>query len=330
MRESWQRFEAVLRGQAPDRVPLTQTWGPHGPQWRRLLGREPAGDADLLAYKLALDLPIGLRIARVWNPFGSDWQTASDGTDHYVQGHLQPGASLAPYADTDDLAAFAPRARAAVRASHEAGLAAEGVVMSCIHACSTAMGLEGLAIAAYEQPDWLADAMELVETYNRRTVAVLIDAGVDLVLFDGDCAYKQGLMLSPAMMRRFWFERTRRTVDLLHEAGVWAYYHTDGKVDEVLPMLIELGFAAFHGCEKAANDLGHLKRAFGDRITLIGNADQVELTRGPVDRIVAETRRMLAIGAPGGRFVADVNTSVHECIPVEHYEAFVETVRREG
>ena len=286
-------------------------------------------DADLLQYKKFLRLPIGLRVSRT-PPFGAATALASDGTEHYVPNALAIGASLRPYLNESDFDNFVTQAHQVVELSHQADLAAEGRVTSCIHALSTALGLEGLAIAAYEHGDWLEEAMELVEHRNRRAISAMIDTGVDIVLFDGDCAYKNGLMLSPEMMCRFWFGRTRQTVKLLHGAKVWTYYHTDGKVDEILPMLIELGFGAFHGCEKAANDLAHLKQNFGDKITLIGNADNAELTMFSVERIAAETEEMMRIGSPGGRFIADVNTSVPPQAPVENYEAFVQTVRHSG
>ena len=329
MNENWNRFEAILQGRIPDCVSLTHTWGYHPAHALKLLGRPMETDADLLEYKNLFKLPIGLRVSRI-SPFGANTALASDGTEHYVPNVLAVGASLKPYLDESDFGEFVAQTRQVVKFSHQTGLAAEGRVISCIHALSTALGLEGLAIAAYEYADWLEEAMELIERRNRRAISAMIDAKVDIVLFDGDCAYKNGLMLSPEMMRRFWFDRTCQTVKLLHDAEVWAYYHTDGKVDEVLPMLIELGFAAFHGCEKAANDLAHLKREFGEQITLIGNADHAELTLFSPERIITATEQMMRVGAAGGRFIADVNTSVPAQAPLENYEAFVQAVRGAG
>jgi len=326
MHDNWIRLETVLRGGIPDRVPLVHTWGPHWGHFHDFFGRQPKGADDHLTYNCKMGLPTGLRVGH-GGPYGGASGTASDGTSHYMQGGMVPGESLAKYDRTPDLSELVEQAREAVKVSHSYGLGAEGFVTSCIHAVSIALGLEGLALAAYEHADWLEDAMEIIEHRNRRAMAVYIDAGIDIVLFDGDCAYKQGLMLSPEMMRRFWFGRTKETIQVLHDAGTLAYYHTDGNVYELLGMLIELGFVAFHGCEKAANDLGHLKRTFGDKITLFGNADHTELTFWTPERIAAETEQMMRIGAPGGRYAADVNTSMPACA-AENYQAFLDTVNR--
>lgn len=329
MHDNWNRMDTVLRGEIPDRVPLVHTWGPHWKHLHKYLGRTPECGEDQLRYNIDIGIGTGLRVG-YGGPFGAASGTASDGTSHYLQGGIQPGDSLEPYRNSEEpdaMAKLAEQAEDIVRRSHAYGLAAEGFVTSCIHALSIALGVEGLAIAAYEHGDWLEDAMEIVELRSRRAMAVYADAGIDLVLFDGDCAYKQGLMISPAMMRRFWFGRTKETVQILHDAGVWAYYHTDGNTNELLPMLIELGFAAYHGCEKAANDLGRLKRSFGDKITLLGNADNAELTMFSPEQIVAETEEMMRTGAPGGRYMADVNTSMPDCA-LENYQAFLDTVNR--
>ena len=329
MNENWKRFECVLRGVIPDKVPFTHTWCLHDLHVMKVLGRPISGINDEIEYRSQVGLPLGVRVSR-GSGLSADFQISSDGSEKYVQGSLKPGSSLKPYEDTEDISKFVSRCKEIVQANHDAGLAAEGLVTSCIHALSTSLGLEGLSFAIYENWDWLEEAMELVERRNRRTIAAFIDAGVDIVLFDGDCAYKGGPMISPEMLEKLWYDRTKNTVSILHDAGIWAYYHTDGKVDEVLPMLISLGFAAFHGCEKVANSLSHLKNEFGDKITLIGNFDQAELTNMTVEQVVAETKIMLEHGAPYGRFIADLNTSVREFIPLENYNAFLDTICRFG
>lgn len=329
MNEYWERFETVLKGEIPDRVPLMHVWGLHKPHMAKRLGYEPQNDNDRLKYQLCMEMHLGLR-SYAESPFGSGKETASDGTQHYIQGGINAGCPLNDKRKMPEIAELIHAYRPVAEASHRAGAAAEGVVTSCIHALSKALGLEGLAIACYEEPDWLDEAMELVEQYNRTAITAMIEAGFDIVLFDGDCAFKQGLMISPDMMRHFWFNRTRETVKLLREAGVWSYYHTDGKTDEVLPMLIEAGFAATHGCEKAANDLGYLKKQFGHKITLIGNADLDELTRFTPEQVYTTTCQMLATGMPQGRYVADINTMVEDFIPLENYQAFVDAVKEDG
>jgi len=149
---------------------------------------------------------------------------------------------------------------------------------------------------------------------------------VDGVLFDGDCAFKSGLMVSPPVFRELVFDRTARTVAALKEADIPYALHSDGKADDLLPVLIDLGFSAFHGVEAAANDLGDIKARFGGDITLVGNMDVVFLTHSTPDEVREATLAMLETGSPGGRYMAACNTSPMDYIPNENYLAMVDTI----
>ncbi len=327
----WARFRAVLAGEIPDRVPLVHIWGDHPGfmnAWIQAAGYTGSDEERLLWYRRDAGFPIGLQVGW-WSKLPRGYADAG-GIQRYTQGGLPAGSSLRQFEHIGDLDLLRAQCRHAVAASHRFGLACRGNLTNCFHALAVAMGLEQFALAIYEQPDWLEEAMEQAERYNRRGLEVMLDEGVDFILFDGDCAYKTSTMISPEQMRRFWFERTRQTIRLAGEAGAWTCYHTDGRVDDVLPMLIEMGVDCFHGCEKAANDLEHLKRSFGDRITLIGNADHSELTFGTPEMIVAETEGMIRTAAPGGRYAADINTQVPQEAPLENYRSFYDTVMRVG
>lgn len=201
----------------------------------------------------------------------------------------------------------------------------------CFHRIATSMGLEHFACACYDRPDFVHEAMAWVERRNLAALeAVVAPLRPDFVLLDGDCAYKTGTMVAPAMMRDFCFEPTRRTVEAVGGLGIPCVFHSDGKLDDVIPMLLDLGIAAVHGCEKNANDLAHLVETFGDRIVLCGNMDVVFLAVATPHEVEVETWRMLETGAARGRFVAGCNTSPLDYIPIENYVTMAETVRMYG
>ena len=106
--------------------------------------------------------------------------------------------------------------------------------------------------------------------------------------------------------------------------------HTDGKIDEVIPFVIKLGFSAIHGIEAACNDLGEIKERFGKQISLIGNMDIVDLTRKKPIEIEEETKKMLADGKPNGGYIAGCNTLVAKYIPLENYLTMLNAIKRYG
>ena len=198
----------------------------------------------------------------------------------------------------------------------------------CFHAIATSMGLKNFVVRVYDDFDFVDRAFEWVEERNRVAIdAVIREVRPDVVLFDGDCSYKTGLMINPKLFRRLVFERTKETVSHLKRLKIPYVFHTDGKLDDVIPLLIELGFSLVHGCEKLANDLSDLVTRFGDDIVLAGNMDIGFLSRASPEVVFHETRLMLETGSRKGRFVAACNTSPMDFIPDENYLAMVDAIK---
>ena len=317
----------VVRGEQTERVPFWEVWFMReGALSREIMG----GPADTVEKEIALAQRMGwqhLRIDGVDAGLPRTYRTASDGTERYSpEGALHSLAQLEeiPPLDLDYLS---QHVAGRVEAANENGLAAIAYAPWCFHAVATSMGLLNFAYKTVDDVDFLHAALEFVEERNRVAIReVLIPLGVDAVLFDGDCAYRNGLMVSPRVFRELTKSRTAKTVAPLREAGIPYTFHSDGQLDDVIPMLVELGFSAVHGIEAMANDLADIKRRFGHMITLMGNMDITFLGMSSVEHVREATRRMLDTGSPGGRYVAACNTSPEDFIPVENYLAFAEEI----
>lgn len=197
----------------------------------------------------------------------------------------------------------------------------------CFHIIATSISLEPFACACYDRPNFIHEAMIWVESRNHHAVQEVVSrVQPDFVLIDGDCAYKTGTMISPEMMTDFTLEPSRQTFKLISDLGIPIAFHTDGRLDDVIPLLLELGVSAVHGCEKQANDLCHLVSEFGDQITLCGNMDVLFLSAAPPEEVSAETEKMLQIGSSSGQFIAGCNTSPQDYLPPENYRAMANAI----
>mgnify|MGYP001589028075 CR=1 FL=1 len=315
----------AFRGEKPHRVPFWEVWYMMAGLTRHLLGE----DADTPEKQVKLAKLLG------WDAIcgggaGPDLpaasKVASDGTSHYVPGALTSLDQLhKPYPDPRHW--LEPLQRR-IAVAHDEGLAVWFILVWCFEGIATAMGLERLAFKCHDDIAFLHTAFEWVEDWNRLVIReVVIPSGVDFVLFSGDCAFKNGLMVHPKTFRELTCERTRATVQPLKARGIPYTLHCDGKIDDVAPMLIELGFSALHGIEAQANDLGEVKQRFGRDICLVGNMDVVFLTHATKDDVRRKTEQMLMVGSPGGRYVAACNTSPLDYIPYENYLAMVDVIR---
>lgn len=317
----------TLKGEKTDKIPFWEVWFlERGELARKVLG----GCIDCVEKEIEVAKHFGYDCARingVARPLPGNMGLTSEGKEHYIGGGLHDLTQLEnlPPLDIDKIRR---EMSGKVKKIHDVGLAAIMYQPWCFHAVNTSMGLENFSMKVYDDIDFLHAAFDYIEDSNRLMIEeVAIPLGMDAVMFDGDCAYKNGLMISPEIFRELVFERTKNTVAPLKEAGIPYTLHSDGKLDEVIPVLIELGFSGVHGIEAAANDLKDIKERFGKDITLIGNMDITFLGYATLDKVRTETKKMLDIGSPGGRYIAACNTSPEDFIPLDNYEAFAEVIR---
>ncbi|MFP4248191.1 MAG: uroporphyrinogen decarboxylase family protein [Armatimonadota bacterium] len=319
-------LRATLAGELTGRVPRQEMFFNNPRIERHLIGRERGRD-PVATLELALALQWGMCWAGSWSirPGGRN-DVASDGTSHYAGGCELTWAIVEQMAQAEPPPMDQTARNIALFRSE--GLLAHVFMLHCFHSAATGIGMERLCMMVYDQPDLLAEYMRQVEAFNRRGLKALLDTGVapDIAVFDADCAFKTAMMVSPSDYRRLIFEPTKATCEMLADAGITILMHTDGKIDNVYPIWLEMGVAGAHGVEKQANDLAEIKRKFGDRMTLFGNFDPVALATDMPENIREQARQMVEIGRDGGRYVAAVNTIVGENVPPENYFAFVEGV----
>ncbi|MGQ9513495.1 MAG: uroporphyrinogen decarboxylase family protein [Thermoproteota archaeon] len=254
-------------------------------------------------------------------------QVASNGSSHYAGGSLVSLEQLEErkLPDWSETARYWKKDQKLI---NDKGLISWVILPWCFHTIVTSMGLRNFAVKLHEDFEFIDTAFEWVEERSRKAIDSLVrEVEPDFVLFDGDCSYKHGLMVNPQLFRRLVYDRMKETISHVKQIGIPYTFHSDGKLDDVIPLLVELGFSAVHGCEKKANDLEHLVKKFGDDIVLVGNMDVVFLAQATPKEVRDETKDMLRIGGKKGRFVASCNTSPLDYIPEQNYLAMVETIR---
>ncbi|MBI5693774.1 MAG: hypothetical protein HZC55_27180 [Verrucomicrobia bacterium] len=163
-------------------------------------------------------------------------------------------------------------------------------------------GLDRLLLDVLDEPEWCAD---MFATYTRLLVATL-ERGLSLGLKpDGlflveDMAFKTSLLISP----RTWDALLRPCYEqlgtLLRRQGIRFLMHTDGRVWDLLPRLLEVGVEALNPMECTAGmDLAELRRRYPRRMACYGNLSVAGLL-GERAALEAELQRKIPLGVGGG------------------------------
>jgi len=208
----------TLNGETLDHVPYFEFWGIPGHVQAHFLGRPPKTWEDWLQVVKI----VGMGAISVggfgWVPHYSS-STASDGTAHYDGRGFSTREEFERFSPPNPSRALAELSDK-VKIVHEEGLAAVVYITHCFHAISIAMGLENLAYAVCDYPDDVACYMQTIEDYNASIAPAIIDSGCDLVIYDGDCSFKNAMMVSPATYRKLCFEATRKSISIFKDGDV--------------------------------------------------------------------------------------------------------------
>ena len=144
------------------------------------------------------------------------------------------------------------------------------------------MGAENLLLAYYDQP-------ELVHAISRHHVSFLrdfysriaLDVEFDFIFIWEDMSYKNGPLISPALVREFMLPYYRELIPFLkHISGCKVILDSDGDVSQLIPLFMEAGVDGMLPFECAA---GMNVCEIGDRypdLLIAGGIDKREIAKG--------------------------------------------------
>ena len=153
----------------------------------------------------------------------------------------------------------------------------------------------------------------------------------DICWLMDDVATQRSLMMRPETWRRHLKPLLRRQVEVLHEHGVRALFHSCGAIRAILPDLVEIGVDGVLPFQTSAEGMSveSIARDFGGKIVFYGGMDiQQLLTFGTEEEVRREVRRNIdAFAACGGYIVANSHHCIANLKP-ENITAMLDEARR--
>ena len=191
------------------------------------------------------------------------------------------------------------------------------------------LGPERVLYAFYDEPDMVHDMMETATEFSLDMVArALREAPVTLVQFWEDMCYRNGPLISPGLFREFMLPRYKRITRAIRDAGVdILFVDSDGNVAELIPLWLEAGINGVFPMEQAAgNDLHAYRKVYGRDLLMAGGIDKRVLARGP-DAIDRELEDKIPLALQGG-YVPHVDHSVPPDVPYGHFRYYWDKKKR--
>lgn len=183
-----------------------------------------------------------------------------------------------------------------------------------------------------DKPDEMKDkAQSYVDRALERGQRIRQWGVLDGFCLCSDYCFNNAPFLSPAMFDEFVTPYLKQLVAGYREMGFYVIKHTDGNIMPILDSLVECQPHALHSIDPQGGvDLAEVKRLVGDKLALIGNVNCALLQTGTDEEAVADVRRALRDGMPGGGYIFGTSNCIYTGLPLERYELMLDVWREEG
>jgi uroporphyrinogen-III decarboxylase len=187
--------------------------------------------------------------------------------------------------------------------------------------------------AIYEAPELVDRLIEVCGSYSLYIAEVFAENPSAPLMFMGeDVAGSAGPIFSPDFIRRKALPMWKRIAQPIKDKGFKFLYHTDGKADQILPIVVnELGADGFNPIERnGCNDIFEIRRKY-PRTLLFGNVCcEVTLPYGTAADVEAETLELIQKLGPQGGILIGSSSEVHDLVPAENALRMYATVKKYG
>ncbi len=189
-----------------------------------------------------------------------------------------------------------------------------------------------LMMDPYLEPDFY-------KTYMEKLTELSVEFSQALAKANGDAVGIQGNIANAAVIGKDFFKEyilpyEKVLVEAIRREGSHTVYHNCGKAEVLQGCYVEMGLTAWETVAEPPqgdNSLEKAKKNIGDRITLIGNLDQVNFlkTASPAE-VEKKTEEIMDKGKPGGKYIFACSDFLEIGTPLENVAAMVKAAKRSG
>ncbi len=193
------------------------------------------------------------------------------------------------------------------------------------------IGLHDCMILILEERDLFEELMARSADYAAELARRAVEAGLDFLFVADDFAYNSGLFVQPKLFEQIWRPHFDRLMAPAREADIPIVFHSDGKIDDAMEMLLDMGVHGLTPMDPSGIDYRDYKKRYGHRVTFFGNIDITwPLATGTPAEVEKDVIEHMEVMKPGGRWVAGSAHSVVNYIPHENFVAMINAFHKYG
>lgn len=156
----------------------------------------------------------------------------------------------------------------------------------------------------------LCDIIPLIKKNSFMAIAVL-----------DDIAGNQGLMMSPLDFKDVLYPFYQSAAKIIKENGLYAFFHSDGNICDILEYIVSAGFHCFHCVDaQAGMDLNKLSEECGDKIAFMGHVDILAWSENRIGLEIERAEKKFC----GGGLIIGSSCGISKEVPINKISALYE------
>jgi uroporphyrinogen decarboxylase len=126
--------------------------------------------------------------------------------------------------------------------------------------------IQDFMIMLYDDLPLIEAVMDRQVEYQLKKLNAVIDLPIDFFSIADDTCDGNGFMCNPEMMATLWAPRIKKIVDQARQRGVPVCWHCCGKLDQVIPYLLDWGIDCVNPVQTSCNDIFALHTEYHERL----------------------------------------------------------------
>lgn len=193
------------------------------------------------------------------------------------------------------------------------------------------IGLEDCMVLLLEETEFFDELMARSADHYVKVVKGAVAAGIDIFYPADDFAFNKGMFVEPRQFERLWRPHYERILAPARAAGIPLWFHSDGRIDDAVEMLIAMGIDCISPLDPSGVNYRDYKKRFGHRVTLHGNVDITwPLVKGTPADVRRDVKEHMDALKPGGRYIAGSSHSIVNYIPHENFLTLINAIHEYG
>ena len=139
----------------------------------------------------------------------------------------------------------------------------------CFERLQSLMGFENAVCAMAGEAEETAELIEALADFKIRLIDKLLTYyPIDRIIYHDDWGMQTSTFFSEEMFMQLLYGPTKRIVDYTHSRGALFTMHSCGKVESLIPRMLEMGIDSWESAQMAINDLPALKRTYAGKLNI--------------------------------------------------------------